>query len=321
MGQRVFLKNINAQKLELRYPKEFIKTKKLHELEYEIRNMSDPQDVRKVNVCRIKPFMAPLLPTSSDASTQMGSPIDSPTMSSDNISNSKNVDVQVALSNLPEEQDGSPGIFLHKRSLAYPPNYVPPRTRAQSRRVETDERASDTVASPLQGDPHAEAILGQNDPDGIQDELNCQTLECDNDSPSTNNEYEALIGNSAKIAGSINSTPEQDTPGEKGSSAKGESSDFFKTSNMHDMRDPSAQMTLICSSTTSSQDINNISHSQGTKVGTSRSLVSAQKTPVREGRPKVTSNEPPKQKYHYFLRTRSSKSNEPYTFLVVDNNK
>ena len=65
--------------------------------------------------------MAPLLPTSSDASTQMGNPIDSPTMSSDNVSNSKNVDVQVAFSNLPEEEDDSPGIILHKRSLAYPP--------------------------------------------------------------------------------------------------------------------------------------------------------------------------------------------------------
>ena len=59
-------------------------------------------------------------------------------------------------------------------------------------------------------------------------------------------------------------------------------------------------MTLNCLSMTSSQDINNISDSQGTKVGTSRSLVSAQKAPVREGRPKVTSNEPSKQKYHYF---------------------
>ena len=167
--------------------------------------MSDPQDFRKVNVCRIKPFMAPLLPTSSDASTQMGSPIDSPTMLSDNISNSKNFDVQVALSNLPEEEYDSPGFILYKRSLAYLPNYVLPRTRAQSRRVEMDERASDTVVSPLQGEAHAEAILGQNDPDGIQDELNCQTLECDNDSPPTNNEHEALIDNSAKIAGSINS--------------------------------------------------------------------------------------------------------------------
>ena len=144
--------------------------------------------------------MAPLLPTSSDASTQMGSSIDSPIMLSDNVSNSKNVDVQVGLSNLPEEEDDSPGIILHKRSLAYPPNYVPPRIRAQSRRVETDERASDTVVSPLQDEPHAEAILGQNDPDGIQDKLNRQTLECDNDSPSTNNEHEVLIDNSAKIA-------------------------------------------------------------------------------------------------------------------------
>ena len=41
---------------------------------------------------------------------------------------------------------------------------------------------------------------------------------------------------------------EQDTPGEKGSSAKGESFDFPKTSDMHDMSDPSAQMTLNCSS-------------------------------------------------------------------------
>ena len=90
---------------------------------------------------------------------------------------------------------------------------------------------------------------------------------------------------------------------------------------MRDMRDPSAQMTLNCSSTISSQDINNISDSQGTKAGTSISLVSAQKAPVREGRPKVTSNELPKQKIYYFLRTRSSKSNEPHTFLVVDNNK
>ena len=69
-----------------------------------------------------------------------------------------------------------------------------------------------------------------------------------------NNEHEALIDNSEKIAGSINSTPEQDTPGENGSSAKGESSDFPKTSDMHDMRDPSAQMTLNCLSTTSPQD-------------------------------------------------------------------
>ena len=60
VGQRVFLKNMNALKLELHYPKEFIITKKLHEFEYEIRNMSDPQDIRKVNVCHIKPFMAPL---------------------------------------------------------------------------------------------------------------------------------------------------------------------------------------------------------------------------------------------------------------------
>ena len=189
VGQRVFLKNMNAQKLELRYPKEFIIAKKLHKFEYKIRNMSDPQDVRKANVCRIKPFMAPLLPTSSDASTKLGSPIDSPTMSSDNALNSKNVDIQVALSNLPEEEDDSPGIILHKRSLAYPPNYVSPRTRAQSRRVEMDERASDTVVSPLQGEPHAEAILGQNDPDGIQDQLNCQTLECNNDSPTTTTVY------------------------------------------------------------------------------------------------------------------------------------
>ena len=72
---------------------------------------------------------------------------------------------------------------------------------------------------------------------------------------------------------------------------------------------------------TLSQDINNISDSQGTKVDTSRSLVSAQKAPVREGRPKVTFNKPPKQKYHNFLRTHSSKSNEPHTFLVVDSNK
>ena len=122
------------------------------------------------------------------------------------------------------------------------------------------------MVSPLQGEPHAEAILGQNDPDGIQDKLNRQTLECDNDSPSTNNEHEALIDNSDKIAGSINFSPEQDTPGEIGSSAKGESSDSPKKSDMHDMGDPSAQMTLNCSSTTSSQDINNNSDSQGTKV-------------------------------------------------------
>ena len=49
--------------------------------------MSDPQDVRKVNVCRIKPFMAPLLPTSSDASTQMESSFDSPNVASDTANN------------------------------------------------------------------------------------------------------------------------------------------------------------------------------------------------------------------------------------------
>ena len=62
------------------------------------------------------------------------------------------------------------------------------------------------------------------------------------------------------------------------------------------MRDLSVQMALNCSLTTSPQDINNISDSEGTKVGTSRSLVSAQKAPVREDRPKVISNEPVKQK-------------------------
>ena len=71
-------------------------------------------------------------------------------------------------------------------------------------------------------------------------ELKNNQRDSDIDNPPTNSEHEALIDNSAKIAGSINSMLEQDTPGEKGSLAKGESSDFPKMSNMHDMRGPSA---------------------------------------------------------------------------------
>ena len=41
VGQRVFLKNFHAQKLDLRHPKEFVTTQKLHQFEYEIRNITD----------------------------------------------------------------------------------------------------------------------------------------------------------------------------------------------------------------------------------------------------------------------------------------
>ena len=318
MGQRVFLKNMNAQKLELRYPKEFIITKKLHEFEYEIRNMSDPQDVRKVNVCHIKPFLAPLLPTSSDASTQMESSFDSPNVASDTANNliSKNVDVQTALNNQSEEEDDSPGIILHKRDLAYPPNYVPPRTRALTKRVGMDKRVPEPVVSPLQGEPHNEASLGQNDPDGVNGDINRQNWECDENSPPTDNEREAQTENSATVADNTNSAPEQSTPGDKGSSAKGASSDPPVATDTQDMRDPSAQTPLNCSSTTISNSVN-----QGTKVRTHKSLVSAQKASDRMCSPTGTSAEPTKTKYHYFLRSRSSKSNAPHTFLVVDNSK
>ena len=69
-GQRVFLKNATPRKLDLRYPKEFIVVRKLHAFEYEIRSVSDPNDVRKININRLKPFMAPNLPTHFQASSQ-----------------------------------------------------------------------------------------------------------------------------------------------------------------------------------------------------------------------------------------------------------
>ena len=63
------------------------------------------------------------------------------------------------------------------------PNYVPPRTRALTKRVGMDKRVPEPVVSPLQGEPHNEASLGQNDPDGVNGDINRQNWECDENSP------------------------------------------------------------------------------------------------------------------------------------------
>ena len=68
-GQIVFLKT-PGKKLELRYPQEFVVLRKLHDTEYEIQNCLNPTDVRKINHCRLKPYLAPLLTRNIDASVQ-----------------------------------------------------------------------------------------------------------------------------------------------------------------------------------------------------------------------------------------------------------
>ena len=132
-------------------------------------------------------------------------------------------------------------------------------------------------------------------------------MECDENSPPTDNEREAQTENSA---------PEQNTPGDKGSSAKGASSDPPVATDMQDMRDPSAQTPLNCSSTTISNSDN-----QGTKVRTHKSLVSAQKASDQCAVQQAPLLSQLRQNITIFLRSRSSKSNAPHTFLVVDNSK
>ena len=68
-GQIVFLKT-PGKKLELRYPLEFVVLRKLHDAVYEVQNCSNVRDIRKINVCRLKPYLAPLLPRNMDADTQ-----------------------------------------------------------------------------------------------------------------------------------------------------------------------------------------------------------------------------------------------------------
>ena len=81
----------------------------------------------------------------------------------------------------------------------------------------------------------------------------------------------------------------------RGPPAKGASSDPPVATDMQDMRDPSAQTPLNCSSTT----ISNLDN-QGTKVRMHKSLVSAQKASDQVCSPTGTSAEPTKTKYHYF---------------------
>ena len=79
-GQLVFLKQ-PGRKLQLRYPQQFMILRKLHTAEYEIQNTSNPSDVRKMNICRLKPYLQPLLPDKFDKETQCpNSPCDAPTL-------------------------------------------------------------------------------------------------------------------------------------------------------------------------------------------------------------------------------------------------
>ena len=46
VGQRVFLRNPDTEKFALRYPKEYVVKRKLHNFEYEIQNVNDVKDIR-----------------------------------------------------------------------------------------------------------------------------------------------------------------------------------------------------------------------------------------------------------------------------------
>ena len=70
VGQRVFLKQPNRQKLQLRYPKEFEVVRKIYDNVYEVRSLEDPMDVRRYNAARLKPFSAAFLPLAITSATQ-----------------------------------------------------------------------------------------------------------------------------------------------------------------------------------------------------------------------------------------------------------
>ena len=73
VGQRVFLKQPNRQKLQLHYPKEFEVIRKIYDNVYEVRSLEDPADVRRYNAARLKPFSAAFLPLSITSATQISS--------------------------------------------------------------------------------------------------------------------------------------------------------------------------------------------------------------------------------------------------------
>ena len=64
VGQRVFLKQPNRQKLQLLCPKEFEVVRKIYDNVYEVRSLEDPMDVRRCNAARLKQFSAAFLPSS-----------------------------------------------------------------------------------------------------------------------------------------------------------------------------------------------------------------------------------------------------------------
>ena len=78
VGQRVFLKQPNRQKLQLRYPKEFEVVRKIYDNVYEVRSVEDPADVRRYNAARLKPFSTAFLPSSTTSATQTSSTEDDP---------------------------------------------------------------------------------------------------------------------------------------------------------------------------------------------------------------------------------------------------
>ena len=73
VGQRVFLKQPNRQKLQLRYPKEFEVVRKIYDNVYEVCLVEDPADVRWYNVAWLKPFSAAFLLSSITSATQTSS--------------------------------------------------------------------------------------------------------------------------------------------------------------------------------------------------------------------------------------------------------
>ena len=70
VGQRVFLKQPNRQKLQLCYLKEFDVVWKIYDNVYEVRSVENLTDVRHYNAARLKPFSAAFLPLSISKASQ-----------------------------------------------------------------------------------------------------------------------------------------------------------------------------------------------------------------------------------------------------------
>ena len=69
-GQHVLLRNNDSRKLQVRYPTEFIVRRRIHLAEYEIQNCTNSQDIRKMNICNLKPFRKPITPLQVHQHTQ-----------------------------------------------------------------------------------------------------------------------------------------------------------------------------------------------------------------------------------------------------------